>query len=608
MLRSCRTSPILAAVVLLASLPVPALVAQVSTQWVQPTRGVSIALDAVDNVYTVDYEQALGAEMTLTKRDTDGRLLWTSRFDQQSATAWERASWVATDSGGNAVVCGTLMSGYSNPVEAASIVMKFRPDGQLAWRQVYEGSFDGSSVRKCLVDRSNNVYVLGMGSGPSGRVTKVKKFAPDGTALWSYFDAAGIGAALNIKLTPDDGLLITGKSITGSMMGYAKLDLDGHVRWSLAGVASLTAGDSAGDAAGNSYLVHGEYVATNPRTVVKKLGPTGVLAWERPFTMSAFRVEVGGDQHAVISGFPGSSSPGAAFMKIDPNGTQVWANLDADGPLSLLAHAHMLLDAAGNAYLAAGTMSEMAVCKVNGDGTTGWTQTVAFGYGQALALGTLDSSVYLVGGTTARFVQAPLTIPTQPTVLTDFGLTSTSANLGWSDNSVNESGFTVERCTGTAAVCASTPGAWSVRAATGTNVSTFNDTTLSPSTTYSWRVSAFNAAGTSPTSNVLSLTSPAAPVVVAAPTALTATARKVKNAVEVRLSWIDHATNETGYVVERCTGRSCTAFSPLISLSAGTTRFTDRAVTRGTAYRYRVVATGSSGNSAYSNVVGITTP
>ena len=29
-----------------------------NVDWVQPTRGVSIAVDATDNVYTVDYEQA----------------------------------------------------------------------------------------------------------------------------------------------------------------------------------------------------------------------------------------------------------------------------------------------------------------------------------------------------------------------------------------------------------------------------------------------------------------------------------------------------------------------------------------------------------------------
>jgi len=185
--------------------------AQVSLDWTQPTRGVSIALDAADNVYTVDYEQALGAEMVLTKRDARGVLQWSARFDQQSSTAWERASWVATDSTGHAIVCGTLMSGYSNPFEAASIVMKFAPTGQVVWRRVYESSFDGSSVRKCLVDGDDNVYVLGLGSGPTGRVTKVKKFAPDGTALWSFFDPAGTGAPLNFKLTPDGNIVLPGQ-------------------------------------------------------------------------------------------------------------------------------------------------------------------------------------------------------------------------------------------------------------------------------------------------------------------------------------------------------------------------------------------------------------
>ena len=34
-----------------------------------------VALDAADNVYTVDYEQALGAEMSLTKRAANGTML-----------------------------------------------------------------------------------------------------------------------------------------------------------------------------------------------------------------------------------------------------------------------------------------------------------------------------------------------------------------------------------------------------------------------------------------------------------------------------------------------------------------------------------------------------
>ena len=227
--------------------------------WVQPTRGVSIAVDAANNVYTVDYVYALGAEMILTKRDASGAFVWKKSFDQTDPTKWERASWVATDSRGNVIVCGTYMSGFSNPVEAASIVMKFDPEGNLRWRNVYENSFDGSSVKKCLVDASDNIYVLGMGGGPAGRVTKVKKFAPNGTAQWSYFDSAGIGAAVNFKFTPDGFITITGRALFGSVNGYAKIDLNGNEVWSYPGVFSLTVGDCDGDAFGNTYLVHGEY-------------------------------------------------------------------------------------------------------------------------------------------------------------------------------------------------------------------------------------------------------------------------------------------------------------------------------------------------------------
>ena len=377
-----------------------------NVDWVQPTRGVSIAVDAANNVYTLDYVYALGAEMVLTKRDASGNLVWERSFDQTDSTKWERASWVATDNRGNVIVCGTYMSGYSNPVEAASIVMKYDSAGNLLWRNVYESSFDGSSVKKCLVDASGNIYVLGMGSGPAGYVTKVKKFAPNGTALWSYFDSAGIGAAVNFKFMPDGFITITGRGIIGSVNGYAKIDLNGNVVWSYPGVFSLTVGDCDGDAFGNTYLVHGEYVV-NGGSILTKVGPSGALIWEKAYGIAGLRVEVGSDNRPVVSGFPTPNTVGAAFIKVDENGGLVWSNLDADGPLMLLLHAHMLLDGANNAYLAAGTLFEMAVCKVNSDGSSGWTQTVAgSGHADAIALGDNDKSVFVVGGVTARISQA----------------------------------------------------------------------------------------------------------------------------------------------------------------------------------------------------------
>ena len=338
--------------------------AQVTTEWVNEPRGVSIATDADNNVYTVDWEYNPGGDITLTKRNTSGSIQWQVPYDNTDPARHEVATWVETDNQGNIYVSGTIRSGYSNPVNAASILMKYDPSGNLIWRNVYENSFDGSYTKKILVDADNNIYVLGMGSGSSGYVTKVKKFAPDGSTTCTYYDDAGIGAPLNFKVTPDHAVVITGRSIFGSVNGYAKIDLDGNNIWNYPGIFSLYAGDAAGDNFGNTYLTHEEYVF-NGRGEIKKLSPSGALVWEKFHDMVGYRVEVGTDNLPVISGFPNDGSFGAAFMKYDSDGNVVWQNLDADGPsLSLMLHAQMKMDAGNNAYLAAGTLSEMAVCKV----------------------------------------------------------------------------------------------------------------------------------------------------------------------------------------------------------------------------------------------------
>lgn len=71
---------------------------------------------------------------------------------------------------------------------------------------------------------------------------------------------------------------MTGQSIIASRAGCAKIDLDGCLIRADAGVPSLTADDSAGDAFGNSYLVHGEFVAGGG-TVREKLDAPGALVW-----------------------------------------------------------------------------------------------------------------------------------------------------------------------------------------------------------------------------------------------------------------------------------------------------------------------------------------
>ena len=90
-------------------------------------------------------------------------------------------------------------------------------------------------------------------------------------------------------------------------------------------------------------------------------------------------------------------------------------------------------------------------------------------------------------------------VPVAPSNLNGVVASSTQINLTWTDNSTNETGFKIERKTGS--------GTYAVVGTTATDVTTFNDTGLTPSTAYNYRVYSYNSAGNSPTySNELILT------------------------------------------------------------------------------------------------------
>jgi hypothetical protein len=197
-------------------------------------------------------------------------------------------------------------------------------------------------------------------------------------------------------------------------------------------VFSLTVGDIAGDNFGNSYLVHTEYIL-NGTTEVKKLDISGSILWDHVLPMAGNRIEVGNDNNAVISGYPNVNSFGAAFMKIDENGNQLWINPDADGPQGLFLQSLLLLDENNNAYLSAGTLFNMAVCKVNNDGTSAWTAlTSNGGYAFSMALGNNLNSIFVVGGITARLNDETAPPVCYPPVNIFFnGITASTIKVNW---------------------------------------------------------------------------------------------------------------------------------------------------------------------------------
>jgi hypothetical protein len=83
--------------------------------------------------------------------------------------------------------------------------------------------------------------------------------------------------------------------------------------------------------------------------------------------------------------------------------------------------------------------------------------------------------------------------------LTATAVSSSQINLSWADNSNNENGFAIERKTGSG-------GTYAEIATVGAGVTSFQNTGLTASTTYYYRVLAFNADGDSAYSNEASAT------------------------------------------------------------------------------------------------------
>ena len=185
------------------------------------------------------------------------------------------------------------------------------------------------------------------------------------------------------------------------------------------------------------------------------------------------------------------------------------------------------------------------------------------------------------------------TAPAAPDNLIATALSSSRIDLAWTDNSTNESGFAIERASGT--------GSFSSIASVGANVTTYTNTGLTASTAYTYRVRATNSVGNSAYSNAASATtlSAAGP---AAPSGLVAT---TASASRIDLTWTDNATNETGYRVEQSSG--ALGFAEIALLPANSTSYAATGLAASTAYSYRVRAAADTVNSAYSAIATATT-
>jgi len=183
-------------------------------------------------------------------------------------------------------------------------------------------------------------------------------------------------------------------------------------------------------------------------------------------------------------------------------------------------------------------------------------------------------------------------VPPPPSGLSASAASFSQIDLSWTDNSSNESGFKIERKTGSG-------GTYSEIATVAANETSYSNTGLSEATAYYYRMRAYNLAGNSNYSSEASgLTLPAAP------SGLSASAA---SSSQIDLSWTDNSSGESGFKIERKTGSGGT-YSEIATVSASVISYSNTGLSEATAYYYRMRAYNLAGNSDYSNEANATTP
>ena len=192
--------------------------------------------------------------------------------------------------------------------------------------------------------------------------------------------------------------------------------------------------------------------------------------------------------------------------------------------------------------------------------------------------------------------------PAAPSGLMATATSASVVTLAWTGPAGTLSGYEVERAT-------SAGGPWSQVGTPPASATGYADTGLNAGTTYSYRVRAASAAGVSGWSATASAT-PAvvAPSLPAAPSGLGSSPVGTSS---ITLTWIDNASNETGFEIERgvvAPGAGSPAIVSLIqATAANVTTYADTGLAPDTRYGYRIRAVNAVGPSAWLGYAVVTT-
>lgn len=180
------------------------------------------------------------------------------------------------------------------------------------------------------------------------------------------------------------------------------------------------------------------------------------------------------------------------------------------------------------------------------------------------------------------------TVPAAPSGLAAEAVSEEEIHLSWTDNSGNETGFSIERSPNGST-------SWVEVATVNADEESYNDTGLDSNTPYYYRVRAYNGTGNSDYTASASATT--SDVIPEAPTGLDAV---TYSSSRIDLSWTDNSDNETGFRIER-SPNGTTSWIEIDTVGADEISYSNTGLEHATTYYYRVRAYNAVGNSSYTN-------
>ena len=247
-------------------------------------QGLAIRLDNEEDIYIAgsSFNTNNNFDVMLLKYDSDGALLWSRTVGKPGIGDVGREMTI--DPFGNAIVCG--ITGDD------AYLVKFSPDGDLLWEVERKGYSTNDHWDNVESDADGNLYASGEINPPSEEAhIWTTKYDPDGNVLWEQaYDGTGSipNFSADLAVTSDGGAVVVGQSWDDVIHIFTRRYApDGTILWTRLENAGYTHGGGRALAVDDSDRIYVTGLAYDDSfqqdTVTLAYSPGGDLLWSQSF-------------------------------------------------------------------------------------------------------------------------------------------------------------------------------------------------------------------------------------------------------------------------------------------------------------------------------------